>query len=83
MSTDTFDIIKLSRAMTGKKRCYSTIIRTPWIYNLLSAGIKDNGVFVKSLIENALKKNAKTWSIFLALSGMKNYEDRNYSKTGC
>jgi hypothetical protein len=45
--------------------------------------IKDNGVFVKSLIENALRKNAKTWSIFLALSGMKNYEDRNYSKAGC
>lgn len=83
MSTDTFDITKLSRAMTGKKRCYSTIIRTPWIYGLLSAGIKDNGVFVESLIENALKKNAKTWSIFLALSGMKNYEDRNYSKAGC
>ena len=46
MSTDTFDITKLSRAMIGKKRCYSTIIRTPWIYSLLSAGIKDNGVFV-------------------------------------
>ena len=46
MSTDTFDIIKLSRAMTGKKRCYSTILRTPWIYGLLSADIKDNGVFV-------------------------------------
>ena len=46
MSTDTFDITKLSRAMIGKKRCYSTILRTPWIYGLLSAGIKDNGVFV-------------------------------------
>ena len=46
MSTDTFHITKLSRAMIGKKRCYSTIIRTPWIYGLLSAGIKDNGVFV-------------------------------------
>ena len=46
MSTDTFDITKLSRAMIGKKRCYSTIIRTSWIYDLLSAGIKDNGVFV-------------------------------------
>ena len=46
MSTDTFDITKLSRTMTGKKRCYSTIIRTSWIYDLLSAGIKDNGVFV-------------------------------------
>ena len=45
--------------------------------------IKDNGVFVKSLIENALRKNAKTWSIFLALSGMKDYEDRNHSKAGC
>lgn len=46
MSTDTFDITKLSRAMIGKKRCYSIIQRTPWIYGLLSAGIKDNGVFV-------------------------------------
>ena len=47
MSTDTFDITKLSRAMTGKKRCYSTILRTLWIYDMLTAGIKDNGVFVK------------------------------------
>ena len=47
MSTDTFDITKLSRAMIGKKRCYSTILRTPWIYSLLRACIKDNGVFVK------------------------------------
>ena len=47
MSTDTFDITKLSRALIGKKRCYSTILRTPWIYGLLSAGNKDNGVFVK------------------------------------
>ena len=46
MSTDTFDITKLSRAMIGKKRCYSTILRTTWIYGLLRAGIKDNGVFV-------------------------------------
>jgi hypothetical protein len=46
MSTDTFDITKLSRAMIGKKRCYSTIMRTPWIHGLLRAGIKDNGVFV-------------------------------------
>lgn len=35
MSTDTFDIAKLSRAMIGKKRCYSTIVRTPWFYDLL------------------------------------------------
>ena len=47
MSTDTFDITKLSRALIGKKRCYSIIQRTPWSYGLLSAGIKDNGVFVK------------------------------------
>ena len=47
MSTDTFDITELSRAMTGKKRCYSTILRTPWIHGLLSAVIEDNGVFVK------------------------------------
>ena len=46
MSTDTFDITKLSAAMICKKRCYSTILRTPWIYGLLSTGIKDNGVFV-------------------------------------
>ena len=46
MSTDTFDITKLSRAMTGKKICYSAILRTTWIYGLLRAGIKDNGVFV-------------------------------------
>lgn len=64
MSTDTFDITKLSRAMTGKKRCYSTILRTPWIYGLLSAGIKDNGVFVESLIENALKKMRKLGAFF-------------------
>ena len=49
MSTDTFNITKLSRAMTGKKRCYSIIQRTPWSYGLLSAGIKDNGVFVKGV----------------------------------
>ena len=49
MSTDTFDITKLSRAMTGKKRCYAIIQRTPWSYGLLSAGIKDNGVFVKGV----------------------------------
>ena len=49
MSTDTFDITKLSRAMIGKKRCYSTILRTPWIYGLLSAVIEDNGVFVKGI----------------------------------
>ena len=46
MSTDTFDITKLSRALIGKKRCQSTIQRTHWSYGLLSAGIKDNGVFV-------------------------------------
>lgn len=83
MSTDTFDITKLSRAMIGKKRYYSTILRTPWNYKISGQAIKDNGVFVKSLIENALRKNAKIWSIFLALSGMKNYENRNYSKASC
>ena len=50
MSTDTFDITKLSCVMTGKKRCYSTILRTPWIYSLLSVAIKDNGVFVNGEI---------------------------------
>ena len=74
MSTDTFDITKLSRAM---------ILRTPWLYGLLCAGIKDNWFLLKPSIENALRKNAKTWSIFLALSGVKSYEDRNHSKAGC
>ena len=83
MSTDTFDITKLSRAMISKKRCYSTILRTHWLYGLLCAGVKDNGFLLKPSIENALRKNAKTWSIFLALSGVKSYEDRNYSKAGC
>ena len=45
MSTDTLDITKLSAAMICKKRCYSTILRTPWIYGLLRTGIKDNGFF--------------------------------------
>ena len=40
MSTDTFDITKLSRAM---------IQRAPWINALLGTGIKDNGVFVKGV----------------------------------
>ena len=47
MSTDTFDITKLSRAMIGKKRCYSTILRTLWNYKMPGQAIKDNGVFVK------------------------------------
>ena len=49
MSTDTFDITKLSRAMTGKKRCYSTILRTLWNYKMSEQAIKDNGVFVKGV----------------------------------
>ena len=49
MSTDTFDITKLSRAMTGKKRCYSTILCTPWNYKMPGQAIKDNGVFVKGV----------------------------------
>ena len=64
MSTDTFDITKLSRAMIGKKRCYSTILRTLWNYKIPGQAIKDNGVFVKSLIENALRKNAKAFFSF-------------------
>lgn len=59
MSTDTFDITKLSRAMTGKKRCYSTIQRTPWSYGLLSAGLKDNGVFVKGVISYEDRNHSK------------------------
>ena len=62
MSTDTFDITKLSAAMICKKRCYSTILRTLWNYKMPGQAIKDNGVFVK---------------------GVKSYEDRNHSKTGC
>ena len=49
MSTDTFDITKLSRAMIGKKRCYSTILRTLWNYKMPRQAIKDNGVFVKGV----------------------------------
>ena len=37
MSTDTFDITKLSRAM---------ILRTLWNYKMSGQAIKDNGVFV-------------------------------------
>ena len=47
MSTDTFDITKLSRAMIGKKRCYSTILRTLWNYKMPGQAIKENGDFVK------------------------------------
>ncbi len=47
MSTDTFDITKLSAAKIGKQRCNSTILRTTWIYGKLAQVIKDNGVFVK------------------------------------
>ena len=47
MSTDTFDITKLSRALIGKKRCYSTILRALWNYKMPGQAIKDNGVFVK------------------------------------
>ena len=47
MSTDTFDITKLSRALIGKKKCYSTILRTLWNYKMPGQAIKDNGVFVK------------------------------------
>ena len=38
MSTDTFDITKLSRV---------TILRTLWNYDAPWQAIKDNGVFVK------------------------------------
>ena len=49
MSTDTFDITKLSRAITGKKRCCSTILRTLWNYKMPGLAEKDNGVFVKGV----------------------------------
>ncbi|MCR5494348.1 MAG: hypothetical protein K6F15_01815 [Treponema sp.] len=60
MSTDTFDITKLSRALIGKKRCYSIIIRTPWIYDMLTAGIKDNGVFVDGEMYYGNRNYSKT-----------------------
>ena len=40
MSTDTFDITKLSRAM---------ILRTLWNYKMPGQAVKDNGVFVKGV----------------------------------
>ena len=46
MSTDTFDITKLSSAMTGKKRSCSATLRTLWNYEVQGQAIKDNGVFV-------------------------------------
>ena len=50
MSTDTFDITKLSRALIGKKRCYSAILRALWNYKMPGQAIKDNGVFVNGEI---------------------------------
>ena len=46
MSTDTFDITKLSAEKKKKKRCYSTILRTPESHGVLRTGIKDKGIFV-------------------------------------
>ena len=60
MSTDTFDITKLSRAMTGKKRCYSTILRTLWNSDTPVQAIKDNGVFVKGVKLNEERNHSKT-----------------------
>ena len=60
MSTDTFDITKLSRAMIGKKRCYSTILRTLWNYKMPGQAIKDNGVFVKGEKSYEDRNHSKT-----------------------
>lgn len=59
MSTDTFDITKLSRAMIGKKRCYSTILRTLWNYKMSGQAIKDNGVFVKGEMNYGNRNHSK------------------------
>lgn len=67
MSTDTFDITKLSRALIGKKKMlFDNSTHTLDLFCLMQF-IKDNGVFVKQLIENALKKMRKH---FLALLTM-------------
>ena len=60
MSTDTFDITKLSRALIGKKRCYSTILRTLWNYKMSGQAIKDNGVFVKGAKSYEDRNHSKT-----------------------
>ena len=60
MSTDTFDITKLSRALIGKKRCYSTILRTLWNYKMPGQAIKDNGVFVKGEKSYEDRNHSKT-----------------------
>lgn len=49
MSTDTFDITKLSRAYD----------RAPWLYGLLSAVIEDNGVFVNGEKSNEDRNYSK------------------------
>ena len=59
MSTDTFDITKLSRAMIGKKRCYSTILRTLWNYKMSGQAIKDNGVFVNGEMNYENRNHSK------------------------
>lgn len=59
MSTDTFDITKLSRALIGKKRCYSTILRTLWNYKMPGQAVKDNGVFVKGVISYENRNHSK------------------------
>ena len=60
MSTDTFDITKLSRALIGKKRCYSAILRALWNYKMPGQAIKDNGVFVKGEKSYEDRNHSKT-----------------------
>ena len=59
MSTDTFDITKLSRALIGKKRCYSAILRALLNYKMPGQAIKDNGVFVKGVISYEDRNHSK------------------------
>lgn len=59
MSTDTFDITKLSRALIGKKRCYSTILRTLLNYKMPGQAIKDNGVFVNGEMNYENRNHSK------------------------
>ena len=51
MSTDTFDITKLSRV---------TILRTPWNYDAPGQAIKDNGVFVKGEMNYEDRNHSET-----------------------
>ena len=47
MSTDSFDITKLSDVFIAIKRLYSNDLRTSFNYDLYRIITNDNGVFVK------------------------------------